>query len=225
MAWSYVGSVYILPGGRRERNTLSAICQRVAGVVALTTVVVMNFAPHSDVWLQLNARVLKQCLWQAFLIHILYAADIFAKGVPRLATKNWTERLQTMRDLVIGPVTEELVYRGVISDLYRDANLTSKQFIRENFAYFAPAHFHHGLMAYLQETSTFTRAMISSIIQFSITGLFATYSSVLFVRTGSVFPCIVAHTLCNFYGVPCVNKRNFSRHVICLAAFIFLQRQ
>lgn len=223
MSWAYVGSVYILPGGRRERSTLSAMLQRIPGVLAVTFCSVLNFAPSRAEWLAVTPRSMLLAAKQVVLLHVLYAAHIAVCGLPKVPFKTWTQRVQALRDLVVGPVTEELVYRGVIAEIYAGEGVPQRRFVRENFIYFAPAHFHHGLMAYFREERTFRSAMLSALAQFAITGLFATYASLLLVQTGSIYPSIVAHTLCNFYGPPIIaSKKHLVAHLLCLAVFLFL---
>ena len=41
-----------------------------------------------------------------------------------------------------------------------------------------------------------------SVFQFAYTTLFGAYCSFLFIRTGSLFPPLVAHSFCNVMGLP-----------------------
>jgi hypothetical protein len=42
----------------------------------------------------------------------------------------------------------------------------------------------------------------SPVFQFAYTTLFGSYCSYLFIRTGSIFPALVAHSFCNVMGLP-----------------------
>lgn len=44
--------------------------------------------------------------------------------------------------------------------------------------------------------------LIRSIFQFTYTSLFGFFVAFVFLRTGNIYACIVAHTFCNWMGLP-----------------------
>ena len=228
-AWAFVGSVYILPGGRKERDSNNAIIQRVIGVAVMTAASFSNFCYRKEQWSVISFSAIKDTLVQIVLISLLYSAQFIYEGLTlRLSLKplegntkvTWNQRLRALRDYVVGPICEEIVFRGAIHDIYAEDGIENK-FVRENFLYFAPAHFHHGLMSHFTEDTPFKQAMLSSFRQFIITGLFATYTSFIFTRTQSIYPCIAAHMICNFFGPPQVtSKLSLYMNIACLVLFI-----
>jgi prenyl protein peptidase len=46
------------------------------------------------------------------------------------------------------------------------------------------------------------KPMRCAVFQFTYTSLFGSYCSYLFIRTGSIFPPIIAHSFCNVMGLP-----------------------
>jgi len=102
-----------------------------------------------------------------------------------------------------GPLTEEIVFRSVIIAVHilAKVNLTKLVFITP--LYFGIAHVHH----FYEFTLTHPQApllagLIRSLVQFTYTSLFGFFAAFVYVRTGSLFACVLAHSFCNFMGLP-----------------------
>lgn len=197
MSWAYVGSVYISPFARTNRDGLSTMIQRMIGVIIMTAAATWNFGYSKSEWLQVHVEQIYKTLG---LITVLYLPQLIHYGIPKHEAKTWTDKVRILRDLVIGPLTEELLFRAVLYDIYDEAHLSSR-YLSENFWYFGCAHIHHGLMAYFEGSSA-VNAFVNSLLQFFMTSIFGSFSSMLFLNTKSIWPCIFAHSLCNFYGPP-----------------------
>lgn len=63
-------------------------------------------------------------------------------------------------------------------------------------------HVHHAYEFYLNHPQQKTMMVIRTAVQFTYTTLFGWYAAFLFVRTGSVWPPIFVHAMCNYFGVP-----------------------
>eukprot|EP00004_Rigifila_ramosa_P020870 TRINITY_DN5473_c0_g1_i3.p1 TRINITY_DN5473_c0_g1~~TRINITY_DN5473_c0_g1_i3.p1 ORF type:complete len:167 (-),score=28.48 TRINITY_DN5473_c0_g1_i3:49-549(-) len=112
--------------------------------------------------------------------------------------------LEALRNLVVGPITEELVFRSAMLCLLRQTSL------RESFlplVFFTPmifgfAHFHHVLAHIKSPPAELKRALFAALFQGAFTTVFGMYSVFLFLRTQSVFSAIAAHIFCNWLGFP-----------------------
>lgn len=213
MSLAYVGSVYIFPGGRSRNENVEVVWRRVLGVTILTTFAVFNFGYGHQAWfLTMNLQVIFHILCALAIIHMLYAVPLIAHGGPDLrqyrvppnaTTEQKYEKMMIfLRNIVVGPATEELVYRGVMMAIYRSEGLSSNAFLRENCIYFALAHLHHAVMRYLDGVVPFKLAMQQALVHFTITSLFGIYSSYWLLRTGTIWPSIISHSVCNLYGTP-----------------------
>ncbi|WFD20424.1 CAAX prenyl protease [Malassezia caprae] len=128
-------------------------------------------------------------------------------------------RLFFWRNYVIGPATEELVFRSCIvatmSALCPTMSRTKVMLVAPVF--FGAAHLHH----------FFDR--LTAALQFAYTTVFGWYATFLFQRTGTVWAPLAAHVLCNFMGLPRLGPRGstFARivdvalHIAGIAAFFF----
>ena len=113
----------------------------------------------------------------------------------------------TLRNLILAPVTEEIVFRG-----------TAIGYVGSSLA-FSLAHGH----ALLHDSTEWPFILV----QIGITFLFGLYSYHIYKITGSVLTCTVVHCLCNFIGPPDIFSisSSYARIVIqlfCIAIAFFL---
>lgn len=81
--------------------------------------------------------------------------------------------------------------------------LTARQTIFITPLYFGVAHIHHFYEFRLTHPRvSFIPALLTSLFQFTYTTLFGWYANFVFVRTGSLFSVILAHSFCNWMGLP-----------------------
>lgn len=232
MSLAYVGSVYIFPGGRERSDSVQVVWRRIAGVVMMSVFSVFNYGIGFEHWfLTMNLSVIKDVLRALAILHLLYAAPLLAQGgidlsqykVPPNATRE--EKLQKAltlaKNIVVGPATEELVYRGVILSLYEEDGLPIHSFVWENSLYFALAHFHHAVMRYLDGECTFKVGLLQSGIHFGMTSLFGVYSSLWLLSTGTIWPSIFLHAACNLYGPPALSGPKWYLPALVLGAGFF----
>ncbi|KAI6114244.1 CAAX protease self-immunity-domain-containing protein [Pisolithus sp. B1] len=128
--------------------------------------------------------------------------------------RNWTYQedfvsvlfsVTGIRNYVVAPITEEVVFRACVLSGYYLANASKARMILLSPLAFGAAHIHHGWEVYNRygrSPAAFKRAAIGTAFQFAYTTVFGFYCSYLFLRTGSVFPPIAAHVFCNVMGVP-----------------------
>ena len=108
--------------------------------------------------------------------------------------------LQTIRNLLIGPLTEEWVFRACMCPLLHGAGFSDAACVWTSGVIFGLAHVHHVFDA--------DAAWIQVAVQFTYTTLFGAYSSYLFLRTGLLYGPLLAHSFCNGMGLP-----NFGRAI------------
>ena len=107
------------------------------------------------------------------------------------------------RNLVAGPVTEELVFRSLIIPLHLMAKISPTRIVFVTPLYFGIAHIHHFYEFLLTHPDfPILPAIIRTLVQFAYTSLFGFFAAFVFLRTGSLFAAIAAHTFCNWMGLP-----------------------
>lgn len=117
-------------------------------------------------------------------------------------TELWTE-WTTWRNLVAGPVTEELLFRSASVPLMLLAQTSMTRTIFLSPVIFGLAHVHHFYEFRLSHPQIpAVAALARSAFQFAYTTLFGAYATFLFVRSGSLLAVCMVHTFCNCMGLP-----------------------
>ncbi|KAF1945574.1 Abi-domain-containing protein [Clathrospora elynae] len=146
------------------------------------------------------------------LVTILFAGPIFEHGVVEGGLKDWIKLKDVYeilsswigyRNFVVGPVSEELVWRSFMVPLHVLAQFSGKQIIFLTPLYFGIAHVHHLYEFRIThpEVPLFV-TVFRSLFQFTYTSLFGFFAAFVFIRTGNVYTCMLAHTFCNWMGLP-----------------------
>ncbi|KAF1961066.1 CaaX prenyl protein-like proteinase Rce1 [Byssothecium circinans] len=146
------------------------------------------------------------------LVAILFAGPLFEYGIVDGEWRHWVkgsglyESLCSWigyRNYVVGPVSEELIWRSLIIPLHVLARFSGMQIIFLTPLYFGIAHIHHLYEFHLTHPQTpLVLAILRSLFQFTYTSLFGFFAAFVFVRTGNVYTAILAHTFCNWMGLP-----------------------
>ncbi|KAL7502628.1 hypothetical protein ACHAXN_000561 [Cyclotella atomus] len=113
---------------------------------------------------------------------------------------NQTIRWIHLRNLLIAPIVEEIVFRSLLlPPLLSHYTTTQSAWIAPLF--FGVAHFHHHYTKrHLYADSK--HLMASLVLQWGYTTLFGAYASHVFVRTGSLWGVCAVHSFCNWMGLP-----------------------
>ncbi|KAF1918072.1 hypothetical protein BDU57DRAFT_185760 [Ampelomyces quisqualis] len=146
------------------------------------------------------------------LVVILFAGPLFEHGIVHGGWKDWVtlrgvyESLCSWigyRNFIVGPVSEELVWRSFIVPLHVLGNFTGTQIVFLTPLYFGIAHMHHLYEFRIThpEVPLFV-AVLRSLFQFTYTSLFGFFATFAYLRTGNIYTCIIAHTFCNWMGLP-----------------------
>ena len=123
-------------------------------------------------------------------------------------------RMLLMRNLLIGPLSEEWVFRACMCSLLFGAGLSDVVNVFVSATIFGLAHVHHIFDSDVHWLSVF--------IQFTYTTLFGAYSSYLFLRTGHLLGPLLAHMFCNSQGLPAFGRVPGHEHERLLAAAFVL---
>ncbi|KAI6041423.1 CAAX protease self-immunity-domain-containing protein [Pisolithus marmoratus] len=151
-----------------------------------------------------------------FVTPVLYLGPLYSRFLVGTLPfqRNWTYQedfvpvfysVTGIRNYVVAPITEEVVFRACVLSGYYLANASKARMILLSPLAFGAAHIHHGWETYNRygrSPAALKRAAIGTAFQFAYTTIFGFYCSYLFLRTGSVFPPIAAHVFCNVMGVP-----------------------
>lgn len=115
------------------------------------------------------------------------------------------------RNLIVAPVSEEVVFRAVTIPLFLLADTTPVRVVFLTPLIFGMAHLHH-LADFLQSRTpahqrlpplnVFLQGVAISAFQFIYTSVFGFFAAFVFLRTGNVWAAIVAHSFCNQMGLP-----------------------
>ena len=182
-------------------------------VIAVFTLSHFAQLPRSEIvqllgWYPYPCESLK-CL---ALTAILFAGPFFEKAIIEGRWKSWVtlqpafNELTTVigvRNLVFGPISEELMFRSLLVPVFLHSPQSPTTTIFVLPLYFGIAHLHHFYEFLLTHPGTpWQHALIRSIFQFSYTTLFGWYGTFLFIRTRSFVGVTLAHSFCNFMGLP-----------------------
>ncbi|EUC33968.1 hypothetical protein COCCADRAFT_4596 [Bipolaris zeicola 26-R-13] len=146
------------------------------------------------------------------LVVILFAGPLFENGIVDGDWRDWIQlnglhqSLSSWigyRNFVVGPVSEELVWRSLIVPLHVLARFSGKQIVFLTPLYFGIAHVHHLYEFRITHAQVpLALAIARSLFQFTYTSLFGFFAAFVFVRTGNVYSCVLAHAFCNWMGLP-----------------------
>lgn len=110
---------------------------------------------------------------------------------------------QGYRNYVAGPITEEVIFRSVLVPLHLLAKISPTKIVFLTPLYFGIAHVHHFYEFTLTHPHTpLIPALLRSLFQFGYTTLFGWFADFIYLRTGSIYACIIIHSFCNWVGLP-----------------------
>ncbi|EGW35553.1 uncharacterized protein SPAPADRAFT_58781 [Spathaspora passalidarum NRRL Y-27907] len=103
-----------------------------------------------------------------------------------------------IRDYGFAPVTEEFIYRGIISLVVHDTHAKYTPFL------FGVAHLHHAFHLYRQGYPV-GQVVTTSVFQLGYTSIFGYVANMIYSTSSNLWCVIVLHAGCNLFGVPSVN--------------------
>lgn len=106
-----------------------------------------------------------------------------------------------IRNYIVAPIAEEIVFRSCMLPLMRP-HLGDTPSILITPLFFGIAHVHHMIEHLTRGTLTFKASLLNVLLQTTYTSIFGIFSAYLFIRTGHMTSAILAHSLCNYMGLP-----------------------
>ncbi|CCI39962.1 unnamed protein product [Albugo candida] len=134
------------------------------------------------------------------------------------------ERLPALRNYIVGPITEEFVFRSCMIPLLICSDFSHKQIILASPLTFGIAHLHHFIEHLRGGRSLWDAALIVGF-QLLYTTLFGAYATFIYMRTGHLIGVFLVHMFCNIMGFPDVTFFNpdhslHSFRIILLGAYL-----
>ncbi|CAI5759126.1 unnamed protein product [Candida verbasci] len=207
IASSYVLAIYYeQPQNLKNlnRNNLQVLkyrLKRVSLLCALLILIIPNIIGESSYVENLKSigiipKNLKSIGNSLIFILIIYSSSIFKL----LYTSNYQlidfdqHWLIHFRDYIFAPITEELIYRGIV--IFVSGIKWYTPFL------FGIAHLHHGYQMYTEQQPIF-RIFLVVLLQLSYTSLFGYLSQKIYVKYDYNLWCsILTHSICNLFGLP-----------------------
>ncbi|XP_037603652.1 CAAX prenyl protease 2-like isoform X1 [Sebastes umbrosus] len=230
LACLYVGSLYVwrssLP--RDHPSVIKRRCASVLLVAALSPVVVKAWMHWADVrvdasvWELMGVRlegVVPAAVLPLLLTMVFYLGPLVHSAMDN--TEGFTGELLSavdvqswrlcvgdvvwLRNQVVAPVTEELVFRGaMLPMLLPCTGPTAAVFMAPLF--FGVAHFHHIVEQRRLRKDSMSVILLVSGMQFLYTTVFGAFTAFIFMKTGHVVGPVLCHSFCNSQGLPDISS-------------------
>ncbi|KAK4227726.1 putative protease [Podospora fimiseda] len=152
-----------------------------------------------------------------FLTSLLFLGPLYSYFIIDQGYKPWFLSLhqnpikdcftnyQSFRNYIIGPITEELLFRSSAIPLLLPLppSITPSKLLYIIPLIFGLSHIHHYYEFTLQNPRVpRTAVFIRSLFQLGFTTLFGAYATFLYLRTGNLYAVCLVHTFCNSMGLP-----------------------
>jgi prenyl protein peptidase len=143
-----------------------------------------------------------------------------------------------MRNLVVAPIVEELVFRSFMgaSMLAASPAFSRNVVVFGTPAMFGLAHAHHAIHRIRHEGASIANAVLIASFQTLYTTLFGALMMDCLLKTQNILTVILIHAWCNFMGFPDVEalieerKNNIWKPLVlalcyCIGIYIFIHRE
>jgi membrane protease YdiL (CAAX protease family) len=114
------------------------------------------------------------------------------------------ERWKSIRNLIVAPWTEELVFRGCMMSALIGSGMSPIKSVLVSPLFFGVAHAHHAWMR-VSNGERLRPVLFATAFQLAYTSLFGAYAAFAFYRSGSVMAVTLSHVYCNLMGLPDFN--------------------
>ena len=168
-------------------------------------------------------EVFSKMLKTLFLFMILFSGPLLDKIVNKEYMERYSSDIEMLRDLFVAPLTEEFFYTSLttgsilayelskkplsslITSYYSSTQFHNKKeidiYLKLSPLLFGFAHLHHAIELKRQKNS-WGQIIVTCIFQCIYTTFFGYLTNRVFVNTGSLACCFVAHSFCNYMGFP-----------------------
>lgn len=122
-----------------------------------------------------------------------------------------------LRNLLISPITEELLYRGILHSILIPFWPTALAVLISS-TLFGSMHLHY----FVRSGNWCQTELLHALIKCTYTTLFGMYASIEYIESGNIITPILLHTFCNWNGLPdfqmLFSKKRY--YYLTLAGFI-----
>uniref|UniRef100_A0A7S1N1P2 intramembrane prenyl-peptidase Rce1 n=1 Tax=Eutreptiella gymnastica TaxID=73025 RepID=A0A7S1N1P2_9EUGL len=118
------------------------------------------------------------------------------------AENDGRQLLKLLRTYVVGPVTEEVVYRSAACYFLYFSGMSHTGTFLTSSGLFSLAHAHHLFELMYQEGIPLQQALFPVMFQMTFTFIFGMYGCYIYMGTGSLLCAVLLHTYCNWLGPP-----------------------
>lgn len=231
---SFVLTLYLVDPGL-PRNHPTTVKRRILAITGFCLIAPCTLYLYMGLQLQVSTTSFVSLLgfkwsglaaamcYPTLLVLTLYGGLIFHYFVDEKALFGILDQRKDiiMRNYVIAPFAEELIFRACMLFLLQPA-------AGEWYAvllcpiFFGIAHVHHLIDWYrINDGTPFHHACLSVIIQICYTSTFGLFAGFLFVRTGHLASLVLCHSICNMMGLPPIERAlEHSRKYVILAVYV-----
>lgn len=125
---------------------------------------------------------------------VIKATSLVAK---QAALPSWA----LIRNLVVAPLTEEFIFRGVILAILLPSWSNTAAIIISSLL-FGLMHSHNLLRRLYLTGKVSSQEIVLSLVQCTYTAFFGAYASITYIASGHLITPIALHCFCNFNGLP-----------------------
>lgn len=161
---------------------------------------------------RLRKLKIKDIVWPLIITATIFLGPI----VDDILSRRWFDRSRRLpilnnrpdiwtllRNWLIGPVIEEIVFRCINCTLLSNDFPLHYNVIISGLL-FGAAHFHPQIMQHVFLDME-RHILVDSVIQFLYTSAFGMYVATIFMKTQSLWPAAAVHIFCNAMGLPTTN--------------------
>lgn len=141
-----------------------------------------------------------QSFKQSFVDEFHWSSVTFVIKTTCFVAKQLVE-LPVIRNLVVAPLTEEFIFRGVILALLLPSWSNTSAIIISSFL-FGLMHSHNLLRRLYHTGKVSNQEVVLSLVQCTYTAFFGAYASITYIASGHLITPIALHCFCNFNGLP-----------------------
>lgn len=146
---------------------------------------------------------IKDVVWPMIITATIFLGPIVDDLINRRFTQIWRSRPNvstTLRNWVIGPVIEEIVFRCINCTLLSNDFPTHYNILISGLL-FGAAHLHPQIMQHVF-LDVERQLIVDSLFQFLVTSAFGMYVASIYLKTRSLWPAAAIHVFCNLMGSP-----------------------
>uniref|UniRef100_UPI00398F4D7A CAAX prenyl protease 2 isoform X2 n=1 Tax=Pristiophorus japonicus TaxID=55135 RepID=UPI00398F4D7A len=200
LACGYVGSLYVWRS-QLPRDHPTVIKRR------FTSVLIVSALSPLWLWMWRQHTGFKVLFFGPLIQLVMDYPWDFIDGVKMfLDPRFWVQCLadmRWMRNQVVAPLTEELVFRACMLPMLVPCTGLSRAIVTCPL-FFGVAHFHHVIELLKFRQGTVAGIFLSAVFQFSYTAVFGAYTAFIFIRTGHLIGPVLCHSFCNYMGFPAI---------------------